>query len=56
MRLLKDFNEMVNIIIKKALELKVTFLSSIHHTTYKEMKANYPEYNTSYPLPKLHFL
>lgn len=48
MKLLKDFNEMVNFIIKKALELKVTSLASIHHATYKEMKINYPEYNTQY--------
>ncbi|MGQ9469631.1 MAG: hypothetical protein ACUVTD_07420 [Nitrososphaerales archaeon] len=48
MKLLKDFNEMVNSIIKKALELKVTSLSSIHHATYREMKEKYPEYNTQY--------
>ncbi|MGQ9468462.1 MAG: hypothetical protein ACUVTD_01335 [Nitrososphaerales archaeon] len=39
---------MVNFIIKKALELKVTSLASVHHATYKEMKAKYPEYNTQY--------
>jgi len=46
-RLLKDYLEMVNFCIRKAIDARTTSLKKLHHLVYPELKKKY-DYNTQY--------